>query len=429
MRRPFLLFLFCASLALTIPAERLPAQHTDPRSPFEENILRYGGSSAPYEVSDIVQHPAPKGYKPFYISHFGRHGSRYHTTASLCPGLVRTFHAADSLHLLKEPGKQIYAILVRMDSVSRGKTGDLTAVGADEHRGIASRMAAAYPSLFRGKSGKISAQATTSPRVILSMAYFCEVLKLRNPRLEIMMESGDATSAYLNHYTPEYREYYANGPWRNVRDSWLQAHLDAAPVIDTLFFSADLFGGKANGKEARRFVQDLYSLAKISAASGFPPFFDKFPEEALYVLWQSGNMDQYLRKGPSPLSEGKNLAIAKPLLKDFIEKADRVVREGGNVADLRFGHGEGIMPLAGLMGIEEASGVCDDPDKIAATWQDFRITTMAANIQWVFYRNREGRVLLKILLNERESRIPVPTDRWPYYDWESVRDHYQSILK
>ena len=73
--------------------------------------------------------------------------------------------------------------------------------------------------------------------------------------------------------------------------------------------------------------------------------------------------------------------------------------------------------------------MCDDPDKIAATWQDFRITTMAANIQWVFYRNREGRVLLKILLNERESRIPVPTDRWPYYDWESVRDHYQSILK
>ena len=36
-----------------------------------------------YEApSKIVDPPAPKGYKPFYVSHYGRHGSRYHYTYS-----------------------------------------------------------------------------------------------------------------------------------------------------------------------------------------------------------------------------------------------------------------------------------------------------------------------------------------------------------
>ena len=87
------------------------------------------------------------------------------------------------------------------------------------------------------------------------------------------------------------------------------------------------------------------------------------------------------------------------------------------------------MPLAGLMCLEEASGVCSQPDSIAVTWQDYRVTTMASNIQWIFYRNRSGNVLVKILLNEREQRIPVPTDTWPYYRWDDLRAFYMKILE
>ena len=157
--------------------------------------------------------------------------------------------------------------------------------------------------------------------------------------------------------------------------------------------------------------------------------YDFFTEEELYTLWQIGNMDQYMRKGPSPLSRGLSLAITKPLLSDFLDKADAAIAGNGRAADLRFGHGEGLMPLAGLMGIEEASGICGDPDRVAQTWQDYRITTMASNIQWIFFRNREGKVLVKILLNEREARIPMETDTWPYYPWEELKVYYQRVLE
>lgn len=47
-----------------------------------------GGVYYAYPEPEILQTPAPAGYKPFYISHYGRHGSRYPfpTTIILPPG-------------------------------------------------------------------------------------------------------------------------------------------------------------------------------------------------------------------------------------------------------------------------------------------------------------------------------------------------------
>lgn len=43
-----------------------------------ETIEKTGGVYYAYPEHEIKpETPSPKGYKPFYISHFGRHGSRY----------------------------------------------------------------------------------------------------------------------------------------------------------------------------------------------------------------------------------------------------------------------------------------------------------------------------------------------------------------
>ena len=51
-------------------------------SPTEiaENPERSGGIYHSYNYHPIPAVPVPKGYIPFYISHYGRHGSRYHTS-------------------------------------------------------------------------------------------------------------------------------------------------------------------------------------------------------------------------------------------------------------------------------------------------------------------------------------------------------------
>ena len=55
---------------------------------------------------------------------------------------------------------------------------------------------------------------------------------------------------------------------------------------------------------------------------------------------------------------------------------------------------------------------------------------MATNLQWIFYRNKAGEVLVKILLNEEEIALPsdINSDMAPYYRWEDVRTFYRNLL-
>ena len=397
--------LICFAAALLVAAASLSGQDRNIRQELQENPLRYGGSSSPYEYAPGEVTAPPEGFKPFYISHFGRHGSRFHTSKDLCAGLLKVFRKADSLGVLTALGASAYCRIQVADSLSRHRSGDLTPVGEREQREIAARMLSAYPEV---------------------RAYLMEMQR----SMARENEAGDRTNAVLNHYTPNYRKYYENGHWRAVRDRWTEKHFHSDRMVYRLFRSADVFDGKADGGRARRFVRDLYSLAKILPAYGAGlSLTDLFPEEDLFVLWQIGNMEQYMRKGPSALAPVLAPGIAAPLLKDFLERADEAVSGGPVRADLRFGHGEGIMPLAALMQLEGASDVCDDPDRMAQVWQDYRITTMAANIQWVFYRNAAGEVLVHLFLNEREVRVNMPGETGPYYRWDCLKAYYTNLLE
>ena len=57
-------------------------------------------------------------------------------------------------------------------------------------------------------------------------------------------------------------------------------------------------------------------------------------------------------------------------------------------------------------------------------WADFRITPMATNLQFIFYRNKAGEVIVKLLHNEKECRLPVESDMAPYYPWKQLRKYF-----
>lgn len=64
-------------LTLTIA---LAANGAMAQTSFEEisaDLNKSGGVYLAYPEVTTRQTPAPKGYTPFYVSHYGRHGSRY----------------------------------------------------------------------------------------------------------------------------------------------------------------------------------------------------------------------------------------------------------------------------------------------------------------------------------------------------------------
>ena len=76
-----------------------------------------------------------------------------------------------------------------------------------------------------------------------------------------------------------------------------------------------------------------------------------------------------------------------------------------------------VVPLIVLLQMEGCSQrlSISDYDNIEKVWQDINITSMAANVQLVFYRNKQGDVLVKALHNEAEVRLPLAGDNAPYY--------------
>lgn len=83
------------------------------------------------------------------------------------------------------------------------------------------------------------------------------------------------------------------------------------------------------------------------------------------------------------------------------------------------------------MGIEGCTSRESNPEKFADAWQDFRISPMAANLQMVLYRNAEGTVLVKFLLNEEETSLPAlkPHMETCYYLWEDVKAVWNQTIK
>ena len=100
-----------------------------------EKPSRSGGCLHAYEPLDTLFSSTPDGYEPFYISHFGRHGSRFAGSDddfAVINELMKyssrnSMVAAESRKVtLSETGEQLLSDLIALKEYSEGKYGQLT---------------------------------------------------------------------------------------------------------------------------------------------------------------------------------------------------------------------------------------------------------------------------------------------------------------
>jgi hypothetical protein len=115
-------------------------------------------------------------------------------------------------------------------------------------------------------------------------------------------------------------------------------------------------------------------------------------------------------------------APAQGLAQDFIERGDAAIsRDSKRAADLRFGHDTGILPFAGLLGLEGVSLRRRSGD-ISDYWSSSMMVPMATNLQMVYFRNDKDDILVKIYYNERETKIDgLDAVTGPYYRWDDLK--------
>jgi len=97
------------------------------------------------------------------------------------------------------------------------------------------------------------------------------------------------------------------------------------------------------------------------------------------------------------------------------------------VVHLRYTHENVVMSLVCLMELDSygvQTGCLDSLETLG--WADYRIAPLGGSIMLVHYRTdkNDPDPLVRVLLNNHEARLPIPTDCAPYYHWQDVKRYY-----
>lgn len=408
-----------ASFILAAVSITLMAQ-TDPvLDQLEKDPKKSYGNDYPYLFRhDGELTKSPKGYKPFYISHYSRHGSRYYWNESLYTQLDTILTEAHKNDLLTAEGEAFYNRF--MDAKQELMTGvsELTQLGWEQHQGISRRMYDNFSEVF-SKGGDVLAISSLSGRCVLSMSAFCQELVQCNPAIEIREQSSrftldcvvptDKENPSKHSYPKATPRFVRNWDWAGSRDS---LHDD---IIRRMFKTTE--GLPFNGRRIAGSLISLYTSLPNIGHEGMMG--DIITDAEIAARWESSNLGSY-----SWVFSGQYEMI--PVLEDIIAKADAAIDgTSGRIGDFRFGHDSCIGPLTVLLGINGADTDPEDPSEVKNIYQNWQ-TCKACNIQFVFYRSRKAPddILVKCLLNETEASLPVQTDDYPYYRWSDVKQYY-----
>lgn len=399
------------------------AQAQTTREEILSDLNQTGGVYYAYPGPKGPKTPPPVGYRPFYISHYGRHGSRYLISTEDYTRLRDAFHRADSVGVLTPLGRDVMA---RIDSVmieADGRGGDLSPLGVRQHRGIAERMYQAYPEVF-ADSTEISARSTLVVRCVLSMDAFSERLKELNPSLKITRESSQRYMPYLCYGSPESdaKRRELEPEKRRFKESMthperlMKSLFKDEAYQDPQMSPSDLMWG-------------LYYLASdMQDMESELSFYDIFTPDELFDLWQVFNFDFYSGSANYGPSEGLMIENAANLLQNIMDTADEAIEAERPSATLRFGHDGNLIPLAGILEFPSAIGKTDTPESVYTAFADYKVAPMAGNVQLIFFRhesNPDAPILVKMLLNEEEQLIRLEPITGPYYDWEALKAHWR----
>ena len=398
------------------------------REELLSHIELTAGNYANYPLPTGHLTPAPEGYEPFYISHYGRHGSRYMTSDDAYRRLRDQLDSARTLGILTDYGKDVRSRIKKAAADAKNRGGELTALGARQHKAIAKRMFDNYPTLL-SQPLEVYANASNSRRVMLSMAYFCQELKTLNPSLSIEMDASEHDLYYIkSNKTIVVPESRTDDELYSVLKKFRHKMLNGKPQMEAIFtdperaesfidpytFADDLYNVAA----------DMYCLPELKLS-----FDDVFGEDGMIDGFRSYNAAWCLWEGLMPGAR-KSYIRLYPLLQNFLDEADAMIASGGSGLRLRFGHDSVVLPMAFIFGFKEAIGATDDMEDLHNHFSIFRLIPMAANIQLVFFRKAgSDDILVKFLMNENETSVPLPTDCYPFYHWSDVEPYYRNMIE
>lgn len=389
------------------------------------NAKQCEGSLTPYPT-DVALVSYPDSLVPMYISHVGRHGSRYPASATHTRKLHDLLEKAQAAGTITSLGKDLLMLTESIIKASEGRWGALDSLGMAEQRSIASRMMKTYPTVFQ-KGAKINALSSYSPRSMMSMYSFVHQMDRLNNELEFITSTGRQNSYLMRPFDTDadYTTFIKESEWRAPYDEYFDT---ACPVSALRRVVGKGYEFADPHEEQDMAITEYYVIAGLQAMEMASQMTKYFTADEMNALWSCFNLRQYLQRTASTISSTP-ADIAAALVLDIITRADQAV-EGINpaVADLRFGHAETIMPLVSLIKLPGCFYLTNYFDTVSQNWKDFFVTPMASNVQFILFKHiSNGRWYVRVEHNEMPVTL-IPGDKRSIIPWGEARRYLMDCV-
>lgn len=419
-----------ALLLCLIPLFRATAKS---RSAFPRQL---DGTMMPYDftATDTAVPWGPE-LKPVFINYVARHGARFLSSEHKVAALRKELAEAAAKGTLTPRGEAFMKLIAEVERATADKWGALNATGIMEEVNLGKEMTMTCPQLL--KEGRIRAEATYVPRVVMTMYEFCHELARYSDRLEITTSEGRQNDRLLRFFTTDtaYITYLDKGPWLTAYVNFFRKTVPAGPA-------AGMVRGITDTHRLQKMTMDAYGILQSLAAAGIEADPSRwFTEDEYRLCWEAANLKHYYQRSESPFSSMPTIS-ARPLLKALLENTDSVVESrkrlrlaetvGGKKdpaiplrAALYFGHAETVIPLFSLMRLPDCYAPLCNPDDVAKKWKDWQVAPLGANLMVVCLEDSAGRSFVAMRLNGKW----IETAGQKVIGWPELRGIWENLLK
>ena len=369
--------------------------------------------------------PSPKGKKPFYISHYGRHGSRYISNRNGYDTPYIMMVHADSLDELTTVGQKVMHEMKSIMHDTEDRWGELTGYGKRQLQNIGRRMVERFPEVLC-PGANVKCISTVVPRCIESMGSYALEMLQACPKLNITMQASKRTQWYMNYQDNKLRKKYMTPEAKKAYDAYAKPRLGNSRLMEEIFKNPDIVEEFVDEEYFTYYLMKMALFQQNISYNRNPRLIELFNTDEFYRMWQVDNVLWYIQHGACKLNGGNQPYSQRYLLRQLIADADSCIQLDKPGAQLRFGHDTVLLPLVCLIGVNGYDLATDNLDELEAKgWWCSSVFPMASNLQFIFYRSniKDKDILFKVLLNEEEATLPIQTDCAPYYHWSDFRQY------
>ena len=370
--------------------------------------------------------PPPAGKKPFYINHYGCPGAYYLDKSEYYTETYAIFAKADSLGKLTPLGKDVFRRIRLLCEDAKGRYGELTKKGAQQSRALVKQMVERFPDMFTAK-GYYSVRSVVENRCILTMQEGLLQLSAMQQPLTARSRVSFQEKPFMDPEDKLLTSQRLDSLTMARFDRFKMLNSDDGRLMNALFNDQNYVITNIDANDLGRQLYILAGDVQHTDIAGVVTLYDIFTPQELHRQWRRQNAWHYINYGGCTLNGGYQAYLQRGLLRNMMHMGDSVMKRYNPLMHLRYTHANVVMSLACLMDLDGYGLHTANLDSLEAYgWANYRIAPLGGSIEMIHYRSERGDpdVLVKVLLNGHEARLPIKSDCAPYYHWNDVKRYY-----